>query len=93
MLGICVRRADDLRISLNDQAKGRPKDFDRNHNGMVLVLRRYSGYRISLINADGTGLRHIVSLPDVTRLGSPDWSRDGKKIAFDGWKSIFGAEP
>ena len=29
-------------------------------------------------------------MPDYTRLGSPDWSRDGRKIALDGWKSVCG---
>jgi hypothetical protein len=40
MLGIYVRDGDQLKISLNDEAEGRPSDFDKEKCGMALVLRR-----------------------------------------------------
>lgn len=43
-----------------------------------------------LINADGSGLRQLLSMKDYTATGSPDWSHDGAKIAFDAWKSTQG---
>lgn len=41
MLGICARKGDSLTISLNDQAQGRPADFDKDRSGMFLALRPY----------------------------------------------------
>jgi beta-lactamase regulating signal transducer with metallopeptidase domain/Tol biopolymer transport system component len=43
-----------------------------------------------LIDADGSNLRSFVSMPEYTAFGSPEWSRDGKKIAFDAWRSSQG---
>ena len=90
MLGICRWKGDVLTIGMNDQAQGRPRDFDKAKNSMVLVLRRFAGYSLFVVDADGANRHPIVSMPDFTFVGSPDWSRDGKKIAFDGWQSIFG---
>jgi TolB protein len=36
------------------------------------------------INADGTGLKHLADTPGYI-CGSPDWSPDGKLIAYDTW--------
>ena len=44
----------------------------------------------AVINADGSGLKLLMSRTDFTTVGSPDWSRDGRRIAFDGWKSLYG---
>lgn len=39
---------------------------------------------VAIINADGTGFRQITGIPPGMRnLGSPEWSPDGKAIAFD----------
>ena len=37
------------------------------------------------INADGTGLMRFVDTPGET-CGSPDWSPDGKFVAFGAWR-------
>ncbi len=90
MLGICQRKADRLRISLNDQAKGRPHNFRPKENGMVLELTRFPVRSLFMINANGSGRRRILTMWDNTITGSPDWSHDGKRIALDAWKSIYG---
>jgi Tol biopolymer transport system component len=43
-----------------------------------------------LIDADGSHLQPLVSIPEYTACGSPEWSRDGSKIAFDAWRSAQG---
>jgi hypothetical protein len=36
------------------------------------------------MNVDGTDLREVAGLPEgLTSLGSPEWSADGRQIAFD----------
>jgi Tol biopolymer transport system component len=37
------------------------------------------------INADGTGLMRFIDTPGET-CGSPEWSPDGKFVAFGGWR-------
>ena len=81
---------DRLTISINDKAKGRPGDFDEQKNGMVLLLRRVHGVSLFTIDADGGNLRRILSLPEFTFVGSPDWSPDGGKIALDSWRPTMG---
>ena len=88
MLGICVKRGDKLEISLDDTAKGRPADFDKEKHGMVLDLRRFPGRPLVVMNADGSNVRPIVTTPDST--GSPKWSHDCSRIAFDGWHAVMG---
>lgn len=41
-------------------------------------------YRLMVINVDGTGL-HSIPGDDRKTYGSPDWSPDGKWIAYDAW--------
>ena len=57
---------------------------------MALVLRRVYGVSLYTIDADGGNLRRILSLPDFTFLGSPDWSPDGRKIAVNSWRPTMG---
>jgi TolB protein len=47
-------------------------------------------FQIFVGNADGSAMKRLVDLPDFQSQGSPDWSQDGKRIAFDGWKSQDG---
>lgn len=42
--------------------------------------------RIFIANADASNMKPLVELPEFQSQGSPCWSRDGKLIAFDGWK-------
>jgi Tol biopolymer transport system component len=38
------------------------------------------------MNADGSELNQVTQpMPEYQSHGSPDWSPDGKRIAFDGW--------
>ncbi len=90
MLGICAGQHGELRISLNDAAKGRPCDFDRQHGGMVMTLYRYPGSALSVAKADGSDLRELMAMPDFTGTMSPDWSPDGRQIAWTAWRSLYG---
>ncbi len=40
--------------------------------------------RIFLANADGSDMKRLTDLPKYIVQGSPAWSQDGKRIAFDG---------
>ncbi|NOX56377.1 MAG: hypothetical protein GXP27_18415, partial [Planctomycetes bacterium] len=40
-----------------------------------------------IMNRDGTDLRPLVSIPEYTAHGSPAFTPDGKRIAFDAWRS------
>jgi Tol biopolymer transport system component len=42
------------------------------------------------MDADGKNLRTLVALPEYTAIGSSAWSPDGKRIAFDAWRTVFG---
>jgi Tol biopolymer transport system component len=88
--GRCRLEDDALEISLDDEAKGRPRDFDKLKNPLVLALRRFPAESLFVIRADGSHLRRILSSADFTTLGSPDWSRDGSKITLDGSRSVMG---
>lgn len=43
--------------------------------------------RLFLTGADGSDPRQLTVLPEYTSQGSPEWSRDGKLICFDVWKT------
>jgi TolB protein len=90
MLGIYELKGNSLKISLNDEAKGRPASFDKKPGGMVLVLGRCPVTAVFVMNADGTDLHRVSPLSDVTATGSPEWSHDGTWIAYDGWRSVVG---
>ena len=42
--------------------------------------------RLFLTSADGSDPKQLTVFPEYTSQGSPEWSRDGKLICFDGWK-------
>jgi uncharacterized protein (TIGR03067 family) len=89
MPGILELAGDKLKISFNDVKKGRPTDFGDKNNDMDLVLYRYKGLPLMIINADGTNPRPLTSLPEYTCAAS-HWSPDGSKISFDCWHSFVG---
>lgn len=41
--------------------------------------------RLFFSDADASNLRPVVNLPEYQAQGSPNWSQDGKLIAFDAW--------
>jgi len=94
MLGICVKRANNLEICLNEEAKGRPHNFDMEKNDLLLVLRPlvrpFQSQSVFMIDADGSNLHQIPLSPEYTNAGSFDWSPDGSKIALDVWRSEMG---
>lgn len=46
--------------------------------------------RIYIAEPDGSGMKPLVDLPEYRRQGSPTWSQDGKRIAFDAWRPQLG---
>ena len=42
---------------------------------------------LHVMDADGRNLRPFVAHPEYTAHGSPAWSCDGSKLAFDAWRS------
>lgn len=90
MRGIYVLKGDALQISWNDSKKGRPTKVDDPENDMSLALKRFRTRPLMLINSDGTNLRTLLSMTEYNACGSPEWSHDGKKIAFDCWRSLYG---
>jgi Tol biopolymer transport system component len=81
-----------LNISLNDAAKGRPENINRQDCGLFLGLKRFATLPLFVADADGGNTHQILALPEYTAMGSPDWSRDGAKIAFDATRSLFGED-
>ena len=92
LLGICTKKDDNLTISLDDKGKGRARDFDKEKHHTVFVLRRFRGVPLLVMNFDGSSRRTFAVMSDYTSCGSPRWSRDGHKLAFDGWRSWTGQD-
>jgi Tol biopolymer transport system component len=42
-----------------------------------------------IIDTNDNSLKPLAAPPNYTACGSPCWSQDGKKIAFDCWQTIF----
>jgi uncharacterized protein (TIGR03067 family) len=90
MAGIYELKGDRLRISLSEAKNERPKDFGAAGSDMDLLLHRFQGEPLMVINADGSDLHALLSMPEYTSCGSPQWSVDGSKIVFDAWRSVYG---
>lgn len=48
--------------------------------------------RLFFANPDGSNLKPVVEFDEYQSQGSPNWSLDGKLIAFDAWKPQRGEE-
>jgi TolB protein len=46
--------------------------------------------RLFMADSDGSKMRQLSNLPEYQMQGSPNWSLDGKLIAFDAWKPQTG---
>lgn len=92
LLGIYKLHRGQLQIGLNDEAKGRPAKLSRQEDGLYLSLSRFPALPLFVMSADGTDLHQILAPPDFTTTGSPDWSRDGSRIAFDASRSLYGED-
>lgn len=92
--GICQRADDTLKLCLTDADQAWPKKFAVGGEGgqMLMVFKSAEDEKRPLyaLNADGTGLRRLVSMPEYTAIGSPAWSNDGQRLSFDAWRSLFG---
>ncbi|HLA85280.1 MAG TPA: hypothetical protein VJL29_10845 [Thermoguttaceae bacterium] len=92
-LGIFKIEKGAMVIHANDPDKGRPVDFDA-ASDVALVLRRADralSY-VHVMDTDGGNQRILVESPEFTGVGSPEWSRDGRRLAYDGWRSLFGED-
>lgn len=90
MPGIFELNGDSLKITLNDSKKGRPTGFDDKDNDMILVLKRFQGEPLFISNPDGSDLQTFTTMSEFTACGSPAWSHDGKNVALDAWRSLYG---
>ena len=98
-LGIYRLEGDRLQICLSGSATKLPDQFASHagsHNRMLIILRRGDigpvGRPLFVVQADGKGLRPLAELPTDMSTGSPDWSRDGSRIAFDAWRLARGED-
>ena len=80
LLGICTKKDDNLTISLDDQAGGRLRDFDKDKHGMVFVLRRFQGVPLLMMNADGSNRRPLPSCPIIRPRFAPLVARRRKLV-------------
>lgn len=93
--GIYEVAKDRLRICLNDSGSGRPAKIAPEAGAgceVDLLLRRADRDWpvLHVLDADGGNARPLVPHPEFTEQGSPEWSLDGSKIAFDACRTILG---
>jgi uncharacterized protein (TIGR03067 family) len=94
-LGIYEVAKDRLRICLNDPDNGRPEKIPPEGGAgcdVDLLLRRADRDWpvLHVLDADGGNARLLVPHTEFTEQGSPEWSLDGSKIAFDACRTILG---
>jgi Tol biopolymer transport system component len=66
--------------------------------GAALLLTAAAAYcqqpafpsKLHVMNADGSGLKQIITLDDYDAQGSPTWTADGAMLAFDAWRHSAG---
>lgn len=56
----------------------------------VFAQTKLPEHSLYLMNADGTNRRQLVAPTEFTAHGSPCFSPDGKKLAFDAWRAKKG---
>src|SRR5262245_8887885 len=56
---------------------------------LLFPLSARAQKQICIMNIDGTGMRTLVDMPGYDWVGSPYWSRDGKRIVFDAMQGGF----
>lgn len=94
-LGVYELAKDRLRICLNDSGSGRPEKIASESGSgcdVDISLRRADREWpvLHVVDADGGNARPLVPHPEFTSQGSPEWSADGMKIAFDACRTILG---
>lgn len=94
-LGIYEVAKDKLRICLNDLENGRPAKIPSEPGGgcdvdLVLKPAQREWYVLHVLDPDGGNPRRLLTHPEYTSHGSPEWSLDDRKIGFDAWRSIYG---
>src|SRR5262245_21969137 len=60
------------------------KPLEDEHDRVLLSDNLPPPWELWTINVDGTGLKQLIASPGF-RHGSPDWSPDGKWVAYDRW--------
>jgi uncharacterized protein (TIGR03067 family) len=98
-LAIYKVEGDELQICMSGSAEVPPERFvseSGSPNRMLIVLKRGdlgpTGWPFFVVGADGSGLRQLATFPKDMAVGSPDWSPDGNKVAFDAWRLALGED-
>jgi uncharacterized protein (TIGR03067 family) len=91
-LGICSLDGGQLKLCLNDAEKGRPTVFTPEAGSGLMVLKRVEprGPMLFVIDANGKNLHPLAPHPVYDSASSPEWSRDGKRLAYDAWAAQLG---
>ena len=93
-LGIYDIDGDQLRLCLVDGDKKRPTEFVSDRDATLITLKRvvFRGTALFTMKADGTDVHQLPPHPVFTANGSPNWSRDGTRLAWDAWRSVLGED-
>ncbi|MDA0832285.1 MAG: hypothetical protein O2955_10740 [Planctomycetota bacterium] len=77
LLPLLASSASSMGQEIQDSIEGEPAD----HMHQIFVA-----------DSDGSKMRILATIPDYLFQGSSEWSRDGKRIAFDTWRGKDGEE-